>query len=59
LIIAHRLSTIANCDKVFVMEKGLIAEYDEPYRLLVENIGDNSITRDSLFARLVKKTGPK
>jgi len=26
ILIAHRLSTIVNCDKIFVLDKGLIAE---------------------------------
>lgn len=46
IIIAHRLSTIKNADRIYVMEKGTIAEcgtYDE----LME--------KDSLFAQLAKR----
>lgn len=34
LIIAHRLSTIRRCDKIFVMDKGKIAEEGTHYELL-------------------------
>ena len=60
LTIAHRLSTIAHYDKVLVLEKGVKVEYDHPYRLLVEEIGDKSITkRNGVFAEMVKKNGEK
>ena len=36
LTIAHRLTTIADYDKVIVMEKGKIEEFDHPYLLLVK-----------------------
>ncbi|KRX08450.1 P-loop containing nucleoside triphosphate hydrolase [Pseudocohnilembus persalinus] len=56
--IAHRLNTIADYDKILVMEKGEVAEYDTPYNLLVQNVGDNKITKhQSIFAQMVKKTG--
>src|SRR5690606_10860499 len=35
--IAHRLSTIANYDRVMVMDKGRVREFDHPYKLLVKN----------------------
>ena len=58
--IAHRLTTIANYDKVLVLDKGRKIEYDHPYRLLVQTIGDNTITKtDSLFASMILNTGPK
>jgi len=56
--VAHRLITIANYDRVVVIDNGSVAEYDTPYALLVENIGDRGITRkDSLFADMVNSTG--
>jgi len=57
--IAHRLITIANYDRVLVLDKGQIKEFDEPYKLLVRNIGDNELTNDEgHFASMVKNTGP-
>ena len=55
--IAHRLNTIADYDKVLVMDKGVVVEYDSPYRLLVRDLDDEDITSDSLFAYMVKNSG--
>ncbi|KAL4454238.1 hypothetical protein ABPG74_012195 [Tetrahymena malaccensis] len=55
--IAHRLNTIADYDKVLVMSEGCVAEYDSPFKLLVNDINDNEITSQSLFAQMVKHTG--
>ena len=56
--IAHRLITIANYDKVVVMDKGRLVEYDTPYRLLVEREGDDKMTRqDGIFVDMVRNTG--
>ena len=58
LTIAHRLSTIAHYDKILVMDAGKMVEFDHPYKLLVENIGDVGITkRKGAFAEMVKKNG--
>jgi len=58
ITIAHRLITIANYDKVLVMDKGIVAEYDSPYLLLVKNQGDKQITnKDGLFAQMVLNSG--
>jgi len=58
LTVAHRLITIANYDKAVVIESGCVAEYDSPYRLMVERVGDDEITRkNGLFAEMVKSTG--
>lgn len=57
--IAHRLSTIADYDKVLVMHKGVSVEYAPPFKLLVNNIEDLEITRNSHFASMVLNTGPK
>ena len=57
--IAHRLQTIANYDKVLVLDRGRKMEFDEPYRLLVSNIGDNEATNaNGYFAIMVQNTGP-
>ncbi|XP_072762870.1 ATP-binding cassette sub-family C member 4 [Anoplolepis gracilipes] len=50
LTVAHRLNTIMDSDKVLVMDKGRMAEYDHPHILL-----QNSYSQ---FTSLVKETGP-
>lgn len=49
ITIAHRLPTIINSDRVLVMDKGSVVEFDSPQRLL-----ENS---RSAFFRLVEETG--
>jgi len=57
--IAHRLTTIASYDKVLVLSKGRKVEFDEPYKLLVQNIGDEEMTNfDGHFSIMVQNTGP-
>jgi len=57
--IAHRLQTIADYDKVLVLDRGRRVEFDEPYRLLVKNIGDKELTNpDGYFSIMVQNTGP-
>ena len=57
--IAHRLQTIANYDKVLVLDRGRRMEFDEPYKLLVKNIGDKEATNsEGHFAGMVYNTGP-
>ncbi|KAG6581465.1 ABC transporter C family member 12, partial [Cucurbita argyrosperma subsp. sororia] len=50
LIIAHRLNTIIDCDRILVLDKGQVIEYDAPEKLL-SNEG-------SAFYRMVQSTGP-
>lgn len=44
LIIAHRIVSVIDADRILVMSEGVNKEYDHPYRLLVENEGDDQIT---------------
>jgi len=34
IIISHRLETVLHCNKVIVMDKGMIIEFDSPTKLL-------------------------
>ena len=47
-----------DADRILVMSAGRGDEYDHPYKLLVANVGDDKITRDGLFAKMIKATGP-
>lgn len=47
--IAHRLNTIMDSDRVLVMDKGEVAEYDHPYLLLKDT--------SSKFTFMVNETG--
>ncbi|XP_044588303.1 probable multidrug resistance-associated protein lethal(2)03659 isoform X2 [Cotesia glomerata] len=49
LTVAHRLNTIMDSDKVLVMDKGRMVEFDHPYILLKNDHGH--------FTSLVKQTG--
>jgi len=58
ITITHRLDDIAKYDKVLLIENGEKIEFDEPYRLLVVEIGDTEITnKKGAFASLVKSLG--
>ncbi|KAJ3659619.1 hypothetical protein Zmor_011298 [Zophobas morio] len=47
--IAHRLKFVMDCDKVLVLDKGNIVEYDNP-KILLKN-------QNTLFYKMVKKCG--
>ncbi|KAI8617195.1 P-loop containing nucleoside triphosphate hydrolase protein [Chytriomyces sp. MP71] len=49
LTIAHRLNTVIDYDKVMVLEKGILAEFDSPSNLLSDE--------GSMFSALVAQTG--
>ena len=54
LTIAHRISTIADYNKVVVMEKGMIMEFEAPFLLLSDKENNGVITKDGYFAKMVK-----
>ncbi|KAF9354170.1 hypothetical protein BGX26_007997 [Mortierella sp. AD094] len=49
LTIAHRINTIMDSDRILVLEKGQVAEYDSPQNLLQK--------KDSIFYSLAAKSG--
>lgn len=49
LTIAHRLNTIIDCDRVLVLDAGVILEFDSPYALLKSK---------GAFYEMCQKTGP-
>lgn len=49
LTIAHRLNTVITSDRILVLDKGLVAEFDTPKALLSNE--------KSLFTELVNQTG--
>lgn len=58
IIIAHRLATIIDADRILVMKDGTSVEFGHPYRLLVENEGDETISNfNGHFARSLISTG--
>lgn len=51
--IAHRLDSIADYDKILVLDKGEVAEFDTPFNLLVNDIDDQNITKETIFSKMV------
>lgn len=49
LTIAHRLNTIMNSDRIMVLDKGKVVEFDTPKNLL--------LNPNSYFTQLVNQTG--
>ena len=50
ITVAHRLNTVIDMDKVLVMDKGRVVEFDEPHQLLQNPHG--------FFYAMVRQTGP-
>ncbi|XP_067948316.1 multidrug resistance-associated protein 1-like [Watersipora subatra] len=51
LTIAHRLNTIMDSDRILVLDKGMVAEFDTPENLLRDD--------DSVFSGMAKEAGLK
>jgi len=55
IMIAHRLETaVTYSDKILVMDRGSVAEFDTATRLLTESPLDEKVTKKGLFASMVK-----
>lgn len=53
-MIAHRLETaVTYADKILVMDKGEVAEFDKPLNLLTRSPLDDKVTANGLFASMV------
>lgn len=50
ITIAHRINTILDSDRIIVLEKGRVAEFDSPAELL-------KLGEDGLFYRLAREAG--
>jgi|TARA_R110002003_G_scaffold48_3_gene3902 ABC-type multidrug transport system fused ATPase/permease subunit len=48
ITIAHRINTILDCDRIIVLDKGRVAEFESPAEL---------VRRKGLFYELVKEAG--
>jgi len=56
--VAHRLATIIDADRILVLKEGHLQEYSHPYKLFVEQEGDQTITNiKGQFARMALATG--
>jgi ABC-type multidrug transport system fused ATPase/permease subunit len=49
LLVAHRLRTVIDYDKLIVLDKGTIAEFDTPWNLIQKE--------DSVFRNMAMKSG--
>ncbi|KAF9907006.1 hypothetical protein EC991_011401 [Linnemannia zychae] len=49
ITIAHRLNTVVDYNRILVMDRGQVAEYDTPHNLLSN--------RQSMFSKMVDETG--
>jgi len=60
LTIAHRLNTIIDYDKILVLNKGEVLEYDTPKNLLFETNENGELVpcTTTEFSKLVDETGP-
>ena len=58
IVIAHRLATVIDVDRILVMEHGRGIEYNHPYKLMVESVGDEEITNPGgYFSKMVLASG--
>ena len=58
IIVAHRLATIIDADRILVMKDGQMVEFNHPFKLLINEDDDQTITNiNGHFARSVLATG--
>jgi len=52
------LATVIDADRILVMDKGYAQEFDHPFKLMVKEDSDTSITNtEGLFAKMLVATG--
>lgn len=57
-VVAHRIASIIDADRVMVMKDGQLQEYSHPYKLLVEQEGDKTVTNiRGQFAKMAISLG--
>ena len=53
ITVAHRLRTIMHCDRILVLEKGRVAEFDSPRKLLQVKKSHSIIDKNDIFDLLI------
>lgn len=44
------MEAVSFCQKVMVLDNGMVVEFDHPFKLLAKSIEDTEMTNDSFFS---------